>query len=113
MGATKSRRLFVNDRTSNIRYLIDCGADFSVIPPTNRNAPHVSLLYAANGSPIKVYGTKLITIDFGLRRKMVWEFIIADVTKPIIGADFLHEYGLLIDLRRKRLIDQKTKLEVS
>lgn len=108
-----SRRLIVSDRKSNIKYLIDSGADFSVIPPKNRNAPHQNILYAANGTPIKIYGTKIISIDFGFRRQMDWEFIIADVTKPIIGADFLYEYDLMVDIRRKRLIDNRTQLEVS
>lgn len=33
--------------------------------------------------------------------------------KPIIGADFLAKFGILVDLRNKRLIDTKTKLKVS
>lgn len=111
--AEKSRRLFLTDRKTNKRYLIDTGADFSVIPPTNRNASYQNTLYAANGTPIKVYGTKIISIDFGLRRQMDWEFVIADVTKPIIGADFLFAFYLLVDVKRKRLIDNKTKIEVS
>lgn len=44
---------------------------------------------------------------------MDWEFLIADVTKPIIGADFLYEFDLIVDVRRKKLIDRKTKLEVN
>jgi len=29
----------------------------------------------------------------------------ADVAHPIIGADLLHYFGLLIDVRRNRLVD--------
>lgn len=39
--------------------------------------------------------------------------MVAGVTRPIIGADFLHKFGLLVDLRRKKLIDTTTKFEVS
>lgn len=113
MEAAESRRLFVTDQRTKMRYLIDTGADFSVLPPTNRDVPHSYNLYAANGTPIKTYGTKVISVDFGLRRKMDWEFLIADVTKPIIGVDFLHEYDLLVDVRKKKLIDNKTKLMVN
>lgn len=113
VGMLESRRLFVTDRKSKTKYLIDTGADLSVIPPTNRNKPHTSKMYAANGSEIKTYGTRIISIDFGFRRKMDWEFIIADVTRPIIGADFLSEFHLLVDVGRKKLIDNKTKIEVS
>lgn len=52
-------------------------------------------------------------IDFGLRRNFSWTFIIADVTKPIIGSDFLKHFHLLPDLKRKALIDGKTDLQVS
>lgn len=54
-----------------------------------------------------------MTVDLGLRRQMDWEFIIADVTKPILGNDFLYEYDLLVDIRGKRLIDNKTKLAIN
>lgn len=91
VDSPKSRRLFLADRKTKIQYLIDTGAVFSVIPPSNKNLQQQSVLYAANGTPIKCYGTKIIPIDFGLRREMVWEFVVADVTRPIIGADFLYK----------------------
>ncbi|XP_076247800.1 uncharacterized protein LOC143187473 [Calliopsis andreniformis] len=37
-------------------------------------------------------------------------FVVADVTTPIIGADFLSFYGLLVDLSAKRLSDGVTTL---
>lgn len=68
-------------------------------------------MYAANGTPIKVFGQQQIQIDLGLRREFLWTFIIADVTSPIIGADFIVHFDLLIDLKRHRLIDNLTKLQ--
>uniref|UniRef100_A0A2M4DAK5 Putative retrotransposable element n=1 Tax=Anopheles darlingi TaxID=43151 RepID=A0A2M4DAK5_ANODA len=50
-------------------------------------------------------------INLGLRRAFIWTFIIADVNTAIIGADFLAHYDLLVDLKRKRLLDQVTSLE--
>ncbi|GBM82790.1 Transposon Ty3-I Gag-Pol polyprotein [Araneus ventricosus] len=47
-------------------------------------------------------------IDTGLRRTSQWPFLVADVTKPIIGADFLQHFGLLIDLKKRCLIDPLT-----
>ncbi|XP_053686175.1 uncharacterized protein LOC128735715 [Sabethes cyaneus] len=70
-------------------------------------------LFAANGTRIQTYGTKRLTIDLGLRRSFVWVFVIADVKSPIIGADFLKHFGLLADLRRNKLIDNTTRLEVN
>lgn len=50
-------------------------------------------------------------MNLGLRRDFCWPFVVADVTAPIIGADFIRHHDLLIDLRRNRIIDNETKLE--
>lgn len=70
------------------------------------------MLQAANNTRIATYGTKLITLDLGLRRQFRYPFLIAEVTKPIIGADFIVEFDLLVDLPAKVLIDKKTELKV-
>ncbi|GFX38970.1 retrovirus-related Pol polyprotein from transposon opus [Trichonephila clavipes] len=49
--------------------------------------------------------------DLGLRRVFRWPFIAAAVSQPIIGADFLRHYGLLVDIRHGRLVDSLTKLQ--
>lgn len=67
-------------------------------------------MYAANGSTIATYDTINIEPDFGLRRQFQWRFIIADVTMPIIGSDFLSFFHLLPDVRKKNLIDGNTRL---
>lgn len=67
-------------------------------------------LHAANGSSIKAYSKKFLCTDLGLRRKFVWSFLVADVGMAILGADFLAHYGLIIDLKHQRLIDNTTKL---
>lgn len=88
----------------------------SIIPPTaSERKKHISTqgnltLFAANGSKINTYGHKIIALNLGLRRKFSWPFIIADLTKPIIGADFLKHFGLLVDLQNKRLVDSKTNI---
>ena len=51
-----------------------------------------------------------MTLNLGLRRSFRWQFIIADIQSAIIGADFLTHFGLLIDLRTKRLTDSITDL---
>ena len=42
-------------------------------------------------------------LNLGLQ-KYSWRFIIADVTQPIIGRDFLRSHSLLVDLVNERLI---------
>lgn len=49
--------------------------------------------------------------NLGLRRDCSWEFTVADIPHPIIGTDLLSHYGLLIDLRERRLIDSITKIQ--
>lgn len=68
-------------------------------------------MYAANGTPIRTYGSEVKTLNLGLRRPFTWEFLIADVTRPIIGADLLAAHGLMIDLKNKLIIDGATKLK--
>ncbi len=99
---------------------MDTGADFSVLPYRNyctkseSRTPDTYLhLTAANGSSISTYGTKLLSVNLGLRRNFKFPFILATVDRPIIGADFLAEFGLLVDLRKKRLIDSFTGLSVN
>lgn len=106
----------MHDDITNREFLIDTGADVSVLPLANSNHPLRPTdiqLYAANGTPIKVVGEKIVKLNLGLRREFIWPFVVADVTTPIIGADFLRHHDLLIDLRRNRLIDNDTKLEAS
>ncbi|KAL1446423.1 hypothetical protein WDU94_000016 [Cyamophila willieti] len=68
------------------------------------------VLSAANSSDIHTYGTMTLSLNLGLRRVFTWRFVVADVAKPIIGADFLHYFNLLVDLRNQRLLDGTTHL---
>lgn len=58
-------------------------------------------------------GASPSTLNLGLRRDFSWRFVIAHVTMPIIGAEFLEVYGLIVDLRSKRLIDDITTLSTA
>lgn len=109
----KSSRLYILDRKMRQKFLVDTGAVLSIWPSRltpNRVRNHSLTLFAANGSPIPTYGEKLISLNFGLRRTFNWFFIVANVDNPIIGADFLHNFELLVDIKNKRLVDGKTKL---
>lgn len=106
-------RLFIFDPTSRRHYLIDSGSDVCVMPYTPKMsfvAPSNITLYSANNSLIKTFGTKHVTLSLNLRREFNWTFVVANVSKPIIGADFLRHYGLLIDLKNSCLRDPLTNL---
>lgn len=111
----KMSRLFVTDKSTLISFLVDTGADLSILPPNNIERKNISeyKLYAANGTEIKTYGQKILNLNLGLRRDFKWSFLLADVTKPIIGADFLRHFDLTVDLKRKKLIDNVTSLQIN
>ncbi|GFV05315.1 transposon Tf2-9 polyprotein [Trichonephila clavipes] len=108
-------RLFLLDRKSGQKFLIDSGSEICVIPPspTMNKSPQSNFLFAANNTKIPAYGMVRKELNLGLRRPFIWTFIIADVSSPIIGADFLKHFNLLIDLKKKRLVDVETSLFTS
>lgn len=59
----------------------------------------------ANGTSINTFGNMAFHLDFGLRRDFLCQFLLADVTTPILGIDFLSYYNLLVDAKKNRLID--------
>ncbi|GFW50058.1 hypothetical protein TNCV_2316401 [Trichonephila clavipes] len=108
-------RLFVKDRETGCQFLVDSGADVSILPWTKTKGECQASqykLYAANGTEIPTYGLKILTLDLGLRRPFQWPFIIAKVKRGIIGADFLQKFQLLIDLHNRKLIDGVTNLSI-
>jgi hypothetical protein len=48
--------------------------------------------------------------NLGLRRDFTWRFVVADVSQPLIGVDFLSHFGLLVDCRNNRLLDGVSSL---
>ncbi|GFX09236.1 retrovirus-related Pol polyprotein from transposon opus [Trichonephila clavipes] len=81
-------RLFVKDRETGCQFLVDSGADVSILPWTKTKGECQASqykLYAANGTEIPTYGLKILTLDLGLRHPFQWPFIIAKVERGIIG----------------------------
>ncbi|BHF60215.1 hypothetical protein SprV_0100317800 [Sparganum proliferum] len=114
-GCNTGRTFYVRDTRSGRRFLVDTGAQISVVPPTaaDRHFPSPGLhLQAANCSPIPTFGSLSLTLNIGLRRSFTWIFVIADVPHAILGSDFLAEFDLLVDCRRARLLDRTTGLFV-
>lgn len=112
----QSNRLFVPDLKSGQQYLLDTGAEVSVVASTRAhrlNSHREEPLYAANGTIIETYGIARLTLDLGLRRPFTWNFVIADTKHSIIGIDFLRNFNLLIDVKKAKLIDKNTELSRS
>ena len=115
-GHQHSRLFYVTDRSSGFRFLVDTGAQVSVIPPypTDLRSPHPHLtLQAVNGTAIQTFGTRSLTLSFGLRRTLRWVFVIAKTATPILGADFLRHYSLLVDVTKRQLVDSTTHIVIN
>ena len=110
-----SRLFYVSDHATGSRFLVDTGAAVSVVPPSRTERLHQRQdlsLQAVNNTKIATYGMRSVSLELGLRRTFRWVFVIADVKKPILGADFLHHFNLLVDMRHYRLLDGLTNLTV-
>lgn len=103
-------RLLVRDPLTDLLLLIDTGADLSALPKSQAEnlTPDSLCLYAANGTRIETFGRKSLTLSLGLDSTYSWDFIIADVGCPIIGADFLHSNHIMVDLRGGKLMEGRT-----
>ena len=114
-GQPPSRLFHVCDAHTNTSFLVDTGSEVSVVPPSfsdRRRTPDPLTLTAVNNTSIPTYGRRSLTLNLGLRRSLPWIFIVADVQKPILGADFLRHYGLLVDFHGRKLVDTHTQLRV-
>lgn len=106
-------RLFITDNGTNTDFLIDTGSDICVYPVSalrKRRCKTSYQLCAANGSVIDTYGYLELNLNLGLRRNFPWRFVVADVTKAIIGVDFLSFYHLIVDVRKQKLLDSLTNI---
>ena len=105
-AANLSTTLFILDDASNVKFLVDSGADVSLIPPSpddvkadHRGPP----LVAANGSTIRSFGIRSLHLQLQ-GRKFHWSFVVADVRQSIIGADFLRAHALMVNLHQRCLV---------
>ena len=88
-------------KISHINFLIDSGSCISIVPYEKENGDkETGLLYAVNNTKIPFYGKEEIEIDLGFNKKFKHTFVKADVNQGIIGADFLSNNGLILDLAK-------------
>ena len=108
MASVGPSQLVVQDESTGQEFLVDTGAQVSVIPASQldreigrKDGPR---LQAANGSTIQTYGTTERFLRLG-GRAMKAKFYRAEVKRPLLGADFLMRHKLLVDMAGKRLLD--------
>ena len=71
-GQQPSSLFYATDSLTGLCFLVDTGADISIIPPSVSERKHRKdnfSLQAVNNTPIVTYGTQLRTTNIGLRSK--------------------------------------------
>ena len=108
-GST-SALMFIHDKLTNTRFLVDSGAEITLMPATYADragrAGHGQAppLAAANGSPIKSYGRRTVQLQLH-NKQFTADVVTADVPTALLGADFLRDNCLSADLSNVCLVD--------
>ena len=113
-GVDEDLRPHYNDPVLKQSRLVDSGSQVTAFPPEPGDIEDKSVqLRAVNGSKIKTFGHKIISIKIG-RKTYPFKAIKAEVDKPVLGWDFMRCHKL--DLRWGEfgdlfLYDQKAKIQ--
>ena len=99
--------LLVDEATTD-QFLVDTGAVYSVIPHSSSEQQSGPRITTANGKPIPCWGWTERAIKAG-GRVFRWHFLKAAVSFPILGADFLQGFDLLVDLTEMKLLTRSGK----
>ena len=101
-----------------VDFLIDTGAAVSLLPASWVNRLKLCLnpsplnLSSVDGRPLNVLGECPLSLcSKQLRRTFFWTFVIAEIREPLLGADFLSHFALLVDCKHARVIDRTTLLK--
>lgn len=115
-GQCQSCLFFVQDCLSGHRFLVNTGAEVSIVPSTyvdRRQSVTSALQQVANGSVMSTLGPRSHTLDLGLRWTFRWIFTVAFVVHPIFALEFLSFFNLSVHELHCRLIDKSTLLTVN
>lgn len=93
-----------------VRYLVDTGAEISVLPEISKGRLYKSVfnLQAENGKPVAIYGKNYVYFNVGLRKSIHCILVAADVSMSAMGMELLQHHMLLIDTRKWSLVNGNT-----
>ena len=111
VASISTNAFFLLGTHTGLQFLINTGACRSLLPKSKVHSGCITgtdtNLIAANGSRMLTYGYKTLQLSFA-GSKCKWDFIVADVSTPIIGADFLANFNFLVDMANHRLVNAST-----
>lgn len=103
--------IYLHDRKSNTKLLVDTGAGISFFPATEeeKNTRKLTDVFCgANSESIPTWGEKKVTIDLGLGRSYIWNFNLSNTA--ILAADFMAYYHFIVDPCHHRVVDEGLRL---
>ena len=95
--------IYLRDKLSGSLFLVDTGAEWSLLPHQSSSPSSGPQLQGAAGRPIASWGFKQVNLLFG-SDSFSFNFLLAGVTRPILGIDFLSAHGLLVEPARRRVL---------
>jgi hypothetical protein len=96
--------VYLHDTKTKQKFLVDTGAALSVLPHTSQQPSTGPPLSGADGKSIPSWGSVKKTLNFGVHT-FLCTFILAAVSKPILGVDFLSANRLLVDPHFGQVLD--------
>ncbi len=104
---------YLHDSLSGLTFLVDTGAAVSVLShsasPTTAQGP---TLAGADGKGITCWGKVYKSVCFNGKNFTDIPFVLAAVSKPILGADFFTKIHLLVDTATNSVLCAETLLPV-
>ena len=95
--------IYLRDKLSGKLFLVDTGAEWTLLPHWSSSPPSGPALQGAAGRHIPSWSFSDRTVVFG-KDSFNFRFLLAGVTRPILGNDFLAAHGLLVDPARRRVL---------
>ena len=94
--------LFLKDILSDREFLVDSGSSVSMFLGSKSTSSDGIRLLTADGSPMIYCGIKIVPLQFSCcagSKVYTWTFQLAPVSVPLLGADFLEHFDLLVDIK--------------
>ena len=94
--------IFLKVILSDQGFLIDSVTSLSIFSGTKYTTDHGVCILTADGSPMVCSGTPIIPLHFSCgsgSKVYTWNFQLAPVSIPLLGADFLSHFNLLVEIK--------------
>ena len=102
-----SSLIFLKDILSNREFLVNFGTSVSVFLGPKASSNNKVCLLTTDGLPMVCSGSRIIPLRFtcGSGSKVyTWNFQLTPVSVPLLEADFLQHFNLLVNIKGRRVV---------